>query len=431
MLFFPKASHVLGMNARQQLYVNQNPKKAKKYGFSKLRAKEFLAKQSIGVPQLFAHIGSFEELKAFDWSTITDPFAMKPANGSAGKGILVFSHKDRVTKNWVSVENREYSISDLELHASNILEGQYSTWGASPRVIIEERVPIHPDFESFTEVGTPDVRIILYHKIPVMAMIRIPTKKSGGRANLDLGALGLGIDMGTGKTTYGLSGKKTPIRTCFDTDISVTGIQIPFWTSILKTSVRVCNATGYKFMGVDIFLHPEKGPMVAELNGFPGLSIQLANRAGLRQRLERLEGIDARNVSHAVKIGQSLFAESYPTPEFGDDALILSPKEEIAIFGDFNRKKEAHALINTGRLWSAIAYDVAQELGLSEPDDQLWEQIEDVASGHSAPVVQVKFRIKDRVITTAMVVSKRLSSKSMAMHIGRRDLKEFVIHVGK
>jgi len=65
-------------------------------------------------------------------------------------------------------------------------------------VLVEERIKIHPMFLSLTKWGTPDVRVIVYNRVPVMAMLRVPTEKSGSKANLQQGAIGLGIDLATG-----------------------------------------------------------------------------------------------------------------------------------------------------------------------------------------------------------------------------------------
>jgi len=40
-----------------------------------------------------------------------------------------------------------------------------------------------------------------------MAMLRLPTKESGGKANLQQGAIGLGIDMASGVTTSAVQGR--------------------------------------------------------------------------------------------------------------------------------------------------------------------------------------------------------------------------------
>lgn len=419
-----RARQILGMNARVQLYTALNPPEAKQYGFSKLRAKVFLAKHGIQVPQLYARITGQDDLREFDWNTIQGGFALKPASGSAGKGIIVIKKKNKSKGTWTDINDTVFSENDLDLHVSDILEGQYSTWGSQHMAIIEERIPIHPDLDQYAEVGTPDVRVILFNKIPVMAMARIPTEASGGRANLDLGAIGLGIDMGTGKTLYGVSGKKKIISRFPHNDLSVSGIAIPYWEEVLRTAVRTANATGLIFMGVDIFLHPIKGPMVAEVNAFPGLSIQLCNQDGLRGRLERLEGVQARNVTHAVKIGRSLFAENYSFAG-ESDRPILDLKESIVVYDEDDQPHEYVAKINTNRFRSIISEKLATSLQINEQHDLLWKQTEEEEG--KLPVIEVQVKIRDRVLTTSMIVSKRLNNKPQQVEIGRKDLTGFLI----
>ena len=46
------------------------------------------------------------------------------------------------------------------------------------------------------------------------------------------------------------------------------------------------------YLGVDLVVDAELGPMVLELNARPGLTIQLANRRGLRASMETLVAAD-------------------------------------------------------------------------------------------------------------------------------------------
>lgn len=420
-----KPRHILGMNARVQLYTSLNSASAKRYGFSKLNAKNFLAKHDILVPKLYARITNLEELREFDWNTIESSFAIKPASGSAGKGIIVIKRKNKQGDTWTDVSDKEYSESDLDLHVSDILEGQYSTWGSKHMAIIEERIPIHPDMEQYAQLGTPDVRIILYNRIPVMAMARIPTEASGGRANLDLGAIGAGIDMGTGKTLYGVSGKKKLIQFFPHNNLPIAGIEIPYWEEALRTGVRTANATGLIYMGVDLFLHPEKGPMVAEVNAFPGLSIQLCNKDGLRYRLERLEGVEARNVNHAVKIGRSLFAENYSPVAGGTERPILNFQEDVVVYDDNDDAHEISAKIDTGRYRSAISEKLANKLMINQQHDLLWNQTDEEEGRVS--VIEVKLKLAGRVFMTTMIVSRRLNKKPNQLELGRKDLGGYLI----
>lgn len=420
-----KPSHILGLNSRNQLYTAQNTRDSRRYGFSKLKAKLFLSKHGISVPKLYAKITSQEELRTFDWSTVEGPLAVKPVNGSEGKGIIVIKRYDKKRRVYVDVAGEKWTVDDLRRHVGDILQGAYSTWGEDSVALIEERVPVHPDLEQYVEMGTPDIRIVVYNNIPIMAGCRIPTKASAGKANIHRGALMLGVDFGTGQTTYGLSGLNTPISMFPHTGESVRGIKLPFWTGLLKTAVRVANATGFIYCGVDMFVHPELGPMVAEVNGFPGLGIQLANRSGLKRRLERVEEIEARSVGHAVRIAQALFAEEYPLQVADGEFVILSPRENLLLIDEDEAMHPYGAVINTGRFRSAISREVAKRHGFISTRSLLWKQ--EVEGEGKVPVIEAKFKLKDRVVKSTMIVTKKLDGKPSPIEIGRKDLKGFLV----
>jgi glutathione synthase/RimK-type ligase-like ATP-grasp enzyme len=47
--------------------------------------------------------------------------------------------------------------------------------------------------------------------------------------------------------------------------------------------------TGLGYLGVDMVIDRERGPLLLELNARPGLQIQVANQAGLRSRLALID----------------------------------------------------------------------------------------------------------------------------------------------
>ncbi|MRR31196.1 alpha-L-glutamate ligase-like protein, partial [bacterium] len=47
--------------------------------------------------------------------------------------------------------------------------------------------------------------------------------------------------------------------------------------------------TGLGYLGVDLVIDRDRGPLLLELNARPGLAIQLANRHGLRTRLDQVD----------------------------------------------------------------------------------------------------------------------------------------------
>jgi alpha-L-glutamate ligase-like protein len=332
----PKASDILGMNARNQMYTSQNSSSAIRFGTSKYATKVLLENKGIPTAKVFGILGAKEDITDFPWDTMEKNFVIKPSNGNAGKGIMIIKRQEADKTHWTNTLGQRISLEEITLHCYDILEGQYSTYGTTTHVIVEERVPIHSKLLKYAYKGTPDIRVIVFNHVPVMAMLRLPTKESEGRANLHQGAIGVGIDMFSGITTHAITGKGDPITTLPpDFKRKVNGIKIPNWSQLLLTAVTASDAAGLIFSGVDLFIHEEKGPLVVELNANPGLSIQLANRSGLRRRLDRVTGLNVLNPEHGVKIGQSLFAENFSDKIKAEDGLrIVSPFEQLEVFGN-------------------------------------------------------------------------------------------------
>jgi len=166
----------------------------------------------------------------------------------------------------------------------------YSLGGRPDQAILQQRVRLHPVFAPIAYKGIPDIRIILYRCEPAMAMLRLPTKASNGRANLHQGGIGAGVDLASGLTHHAVQGNRF-VLTHPDTGIPVIGKRVPYWADVLDMSRRVAEAVGLGYLGVDIVVDADDGPMLLEANARPGLAIQIANARGLRPRLAE---IDAR-----------------------------------------------------------------------------------------------------------------------------------------
>jgi alpha-L-glutamate ligase-like protein len=422
----PKASDILGMNARNQDFVSHTSKMAKSIANSKIATNVLLEQKGIATPKIYGLFATAEDVQTFDWEQLTENFVIKPTNGLAGKGVVVFRKKVPGKLEWADALGRNWQLSDIELHCFDILEGQYSRFGPQHNVIIQERVPIHPTFRRFVFKGTPDIRVIVYNKVPVMAMLRLPTKESEGRANVHQGAIAAGIDIASGITTAACTGKGRPIEFVPETKIKLRGLKIPSWKACLRTAVAASEAAEMPYSGVDLFLHPDKGPMVVELNAQPGLTIQIANQAGLRRRLERVRDLNVLNADHGVKVGQALFAASFSDSIISEEGLtILNATEKVVAYGANKQFEEVNALINTGRLRTAISEQLAKDLHLIDPDNLLWYQ-QEKKEGLS-PVVEISIKIKQRKIKTAAVVLKRLNKASQQIEIGRRDLGGYLV----
>ena len=151
--------------------------------------------------------------------------------------------------------------------------------------MIEYRVETDPFFAPIAFQGVPDIRVLVYQGYPVMAMVRLPTRRSRGKANLHQGAVGVGIRIATGRTLVGVLGNDV-VHEHPDTGEPIGRLdEIPQWDQCLALAARCYELTGLGYLGADIVLDRYRGPMILELNARPGLNIQIANRTGLQNRL--------------------------------------------------------------------------------------------------------------------------------------------------
>ncbi|MCK5466129.1 ATP-dependent zinc protease [Candidatus Parcubacteria bacterium] len=304
--FLKNSKGLLGMNARNLSYIRPNNLQgAIHLANNKLRSKEALFKAGIPVPKIYGVIRNRKELEVFKWDDLPKSFVLKPNCGSGGKGIkVIFGQKK--DQSWVSTEGGKMTIKDLRNHVMDIFEGFYSFSGASDIAFFEERIKLLKILKPYSYKGIPDIRVIVYNKVPVMAMLRLPTKESGGKANLHMGGIGLGVDIATGVTTNAVMHdqliEKTP-----DTKFKLSGIRIPQWKEILEIAIKCQEISKLGYIGVDIAIDSERGPVVLEVNAHAGLSIQIANLAPLKYRLKKVSGLKVKNEAHGIRIAQDLF----------------------------------------------------------------------------------------------------------------------------
>ena len=195
----------------------------------------------------------------------------------------------------------------MKHYVSNILSGMYSLGGLPDKAFLEYCVQFDPIFSDISFKGVPDIRIIVFKGIPITAMVRLPTRKSNGKANLHQGAIGVGVDLKTGSTTIGVMGNSFT-TTHPDTGFTIKNLAIPRWEEILQIAVKCADTVGLGYLGVDIVLDKHLGPLMLELNARPGLNIQLANQQGLLSNLQKIENIKniPKEIESRVIIAQSL-----------------------------------------------------------------------------------------------------------------------------
>ncbi len=296
---------IVGLNSRNAQYILPNNERENYPAVDdKLLTKEIAKKAGLAVPELYDVIRINHEIKDLG-SRIAglDDFVIKPAQGAGGDGILVVVNRSGDRYRLASGEI--LTLDEISYHVHMILAGVYSLGGQPDKALIEYRVQFDPLFEKISYQGVPDIRIITYLGVPAMAMVRLPTRQSRGKANLHQGAIGAGIDMATGETLTAVWNSRI-VSEHPDTGNPVSGLVIPNWDEMMLLSAKSQQLTKLCYQGIDIVLDRDLGPLILEMNARPGLAIQIANQAGLKPRFDI---IDAHVGTHADDAARVEFAK--------------------------------------------------------------------------------------------------------------------------
>jgi hypothetical protein len=297
-------------------------------------------------------------------------------------------------------------------------------------------------------------------------MLRLPTKQSSGKANLQIGGIGVGVDLESGVTTYATSKTLGDLTRHPDFNTPLTGIQIPEWHEILRVSVEATRAIGLGYAGVDVVFDKQYGPVILEVNGHPGLEIQNANHVSLRDRLERVSGLGIASAQHGLKVSRELFRQHpvQATTSSEGEPDILGIFETVQVTAKDQTIHAIRALVDTGLASTTITKNLAKKIGFGAAMGALDKivlpgtvaadraqaveesfrhaiaglhpDVVDIAAIRSGgqyiirPKLSLQFRLGKKLITTqvAVAVDDKLS---YPMIIGRRDLAGFLINPKK
>lgn len=303
---------VLGMNRRNISYISPyNPRSLFPLVDDKLKTKELALEHGVTVPELLGVISEQHSVNDLaDMLKNRNGFCIKPANGSGGKGIMVITRTD-INEGYRRSNGQYIQLGGLQRHVSNILAGLFSLGGKPDAAIIEDLIHFDDTFSQFSYEGVPDTRVIVFQGFPVMAMMRLSTSKSNGKANLHQGAVGVGLDIATGRALRAVQFDK-PILLHPDTGVNLLSLKIPHWEELLNLAVDCYEMTGLGYLGADIVLDRFKGPIMLELNARPGLTIQIANGHGLLPRLRQIEALPKK---HKMKTSERV---AYAREHFGE-----------------------------------------------------------------------------------------------------------------
>lgn len=392
---------ILGLNTRNAVYMRPfNPSRAKEIADNKLLSKKILARHGIPTAEIYKVIRNKKQLETLRWEDFPKSFALKPNIGTGGSGIIVFyGRKKGKDKNpeWIRTDGSTMNVQQIKNHIIKILDGQFSMGNRHDIALIEERIVTDPLLKKYSYKGVPDIRVIVFNKVPIMAELRLPTPESKGAANLHAGGIGVGIDIATGITTVAIHRKQNPINflpgtsdiynivetTLDEKELPLRGIQIPKWKQILRIAINCQEVIKLGYLGADIALDRYKGPVIFELNARSGLAIQLANMSGMRERMNRVKGLKIKDADHGIRVAQNLFGG-----EVEDEVKAVSGRQIIGLIEKAtiyaapvspkdvksrkkkrkkNKKKlkdiRIKARINTGTRRSKISPIIASRLG--------------------------------------------------------------------
>ncbi len=482
---FKSNSGILGINRRNQEYVRMyNPTASRVIADNKILTKRVLGKIGIQTPKAYKVIRTKRQLSLLDWQSLPKSFVLKPNQGTGGNGILVFVGKKKNSLEWIRANGSSMDQKELELHIEKILDGSFSMGNRQDIAIVEERIRIDKVLKPYTYKGVPDVRVIVFNKVPVMAMLRLPTKRSNGTANLHSGAICSGIDIASGLTTTSMYLAKKPfiedtytqtdMTLDLDKNMPLSGISIPYWDEILKIAIKAQEISELGYLGVDIAIDRDQGPMVFEINARPGLGIQVANQEGLRKRLERIKGLKIKSINHAIRVAKNLFGgevEEEIESISGKKLVNLIEKISVSHIAKLNkkgnvkpaRKEVVNAFLDTSKASSRIHEKLASTIGLYSSIkrfkelnipkfNNLDEAFKYVQLHEEAIVEQTGIKRLSKVIIEGKVelrpvfdinitISKEEKTLEMLIDteremgysvvIGRKDLKEYLIDPSK
>jgi len=389
---------VVGINRRNQDFVRAlNNKRGKKIVDNKLWTKKVLSRVNLPTSRVFGVFREEEEVYNMQASDLPKSFVIKPRKGRRGQGIKVFFGKKKNEDKWIASDG-VYDLPAIQRHMVDILTGQFSLGTRKYDVaFLEERLKVHPVFKPYVYKGIPDVRIIVYKGIPIMAMTRFPTKESKGTANLHTGAITVGIDMRLGVTTTAIQRKGINLLgDIYDIVehvpakpyLTLSGIRIPHWKKILLYASKAAMTVGLGYAGVDIAVDRDLGPVILEVNARPGLGIQMANQDGLLDRILQVQKKRVKTPERAVELALTLFGGEVVEEV---EAIIgkqvigiveeveLRPTEQILNYYKKRRKQEGKKVklpkpidikvkVDTGAYLSSIDAKVAMQLGFDLKD---------------------------------------------------------------
>ncbi len=219
----------------------------------------------------------------------------------------------------------------------DILDGAFSLSGGSDSILIEERLVPGEDFAAFCDYGLADIRVIVYGLVPVASMVRVPTRESGGKANIAQGGIGMGIDTATGEVVSMLVDRIGYSRAFPEPYAGFRGKEIPYWDEILLASSKTQFFVNLGYLALD-WVITDSGPKLLEINARAGLEVQNVTLVPLRARLDKLANVDTSDPEKGVEIAKALFGRHKNSTALKDSEILYLSQPGSFVFVQEDQK---------------------------------------------------------------------------------------------
>jgi len=297
----------------------------------KYKSKKFLNERWIPVPKTFDLITNRTDLYNYDFSRFADEEVIaKPCNGSRGRWIYrikpivtpedahliwtnsmfdrFFTQQSPYPNQWYKVGSEVLPDQALRRYLVDVLDGKNSMGRWGDNLLLEELIIPGSGFEKFCEQWLADIRVIVFNLIPVAAMLRVPTEESDGKANLDRGGIGLGINVSTGKIQSMFQNGVIHKQNFPEPYASFENKKLSYRNDILSYSSKVQYFANLWYLALDRVITQE-WPKLLEINARAGLKFQLAAILPLRNRLDKIKDMKVSDPEKGVEIAKTLFTE--------------------------------------------------------------------------------------------------------------------------
>jgi hypothetical protein len=330
-----------------------NPKKSIHLANNKIKTKNFLAERWIPVPNTYGTIKNRNELSDFNFFYLPKKdFVVKPNKWSRWRWIYLTKFIEDIKEDEKPINKRGIIIDKIlnltkfvwwlpdydhyyktwwkilndntfRRHMIDILDGKHSMTHWNDDILIEEKLMPWSWFQDFCEYWLADIRIIVFNLVPVAAMIRIPTKESWWKANLDIWWIGLWIDVWTWKiNSMTHEGKIWEWKFPEEFD-KFYGKKIPYRNDILFLSSKIQFFVNMWYLALD-WVITEEWPKLLEMNARAWLKVQNISNLKLQNRLKKVWDLKINDPEKWVEIAKSLFTSEKSNITSSDKILYLS-----------------------------------------------------------------------------------------------------------